>query len=1216
MARKPLVIQSTTSIDPKDQGRWNDFDQITAFIPTIETPEINADEEDINKVISGIPSPWARMLIFRYAIDSSDQSKKQDKKALRGIMTFYDQVITEWKALLALMALSTDKIKVKKVPLEGSFSPKEVTRYNPYELKSGLGAMLFEEKDLWSDLLDHPKGATGHIPFLQTIHYKINSENLVLIGATSPYSLVFTPPVIKLSSNESIRFYDTGRKKWMDPCSRKLTEEEVQKIYDFLLYIEDQLGAFEDAINLKRQNKPETLQRTGGLTQVIRNFRNELLAYSGKHAFALRLNNLFSNSLGFSAPFSLLFNAEAKLYLNLDNGRFHKRQSKDDGLQKVALEEFLAPSSTAVEVVFAKDESYESYARNAAYLLETEGRYFALPLSEKGILQFEKNLGNLLKGRRSKEDFHLLSASLKDGELKVKLRVKFFTDNPDDENEVDFAETVRSYKCELAGRLAKQKIIVWPDFVSESWQNYYYYSDLPHNDQNSEVTAHPLLGNHQLELLTNDDSKVPKLYRNIVTSVEAIKDSPQPQAVLSVKNPEKSTSTIHYEIFEANRPFVGTELWYGQNNPQVAGYLIACAAEQVEDRELLLRTFDEQGSKSAKVTVGIDFGSNNTAVSYFTHESDQILKLVGFKNRRRVFLGSDRISGRHDSEARLSELFFIHKEEPLGQVKSMMITHNENRLFRPDIDRKSAVLGGIPVFEPNLPIKGIPSKNKDTNYEIYMGNGTALVKYNMKWAIDSRENDYKFAYLKTLWLQINAEIFDLGYQPGILKWAIPSAMSRTIATNYNTLWGDVVRYCAPIKGTEVQIEDYISETVAVAKYAITADTHNLPGGGINVGEGTLGIGFDVGGSTTDILLVVKPGGNREEVLAMQSSVLIAAHAISDAAKKSKKIQQTLKKFVEKKGHKLHLTGISNINEETASYYLNAIFDRLEERDLEELYRDFYTGNCQEIFAITSYVTGVLLFYVGQLAARVIEVQDIQIDRFAIGLYGKGGNIFNWIPTVMRQDGVAYYQECFFAGLGVESKKEELKKQLNNTQEKEEKERIEAAIQRLSVKFSISDTTNFKTNPKHNKSEVAYGLSSPTKLALSSSEKAIPEILGEEGYQFGDTTLSSIDETKAAYLLKLNQTFAPPKEFKKLNEFISIYGRFVRQYKLIDVDVITKGTENLARDHFINYVKGLPQYLEAQKQGETTFDFKAPMFILEAMCLLDKIILPECFEKNN
>lgn len=63
------------------------------FINGITTSEINRETDDINKVISGIPTPFARTRIFKHALENFNNNNP------RGLDTFSTILCDEWKGL-------------------------------------------------------------------------------------------------------------------------------------------------------------------------------------------------------------------------------------------------------------------------------------------------------------------------------------------------------------------------------------------------------------------------------------------------------------------------------------------------------------------------------------------------------------------------------------------------------------------------------------------------------------------------------------------------------------------------------------------------------------------------------------------------------------------------------------------------------------------------------------------------------------------------------------------------------------------------------------------------------------------------------------------------------------------------------------------------------------------------------------------------------------
>jgi hypothetical protein len=996
MKSTPLVIKSTKNIAPGSLKVWNKYTAATSLIKSIDATAA-ADKDGKNdgntsKIISGIPTPWARATIFKYAIEATDDG------LAKGLKDFYDKIKLEWRALLALIALQrSNDIRVKKIILNGDMD-------NPSDFKARLGSMLFEEERLWKK----PNTAlAGNHPYIQLIQCKID-DRYVTVGATSPYSIVFTPPQLKSGKDTLTKFIKDDN--WIDPIKCDLTQQELQKIYDTVTYIKEKLGKYAQDLNIG----------TSSLESALKEYQKGLLDYKnfGVSGKKIKRNNLFNREALFETPFDTLFNAEAKLYER--DGRFYKLGQGDQ--LDFRVEEFLAESKTAVEITFKSGEG-EAAIKNTAHLLQVkpkgnkgvpETRYFAVPLSEKGILYFQDKLEDLLDETTGG---HTLKAEIKNSDsgkrLKVYLQIEFYTGGPNNETDITTVESV--LELSSAANLLNERVVVWPNFISNNWNKYYLYSDLPHNLKNDEVRAFPLLGtidsNNGIQL-----QSVNSHLKYIESSSPGSEDTNIKEVKIPVKHPDNASSTIlKYEIYESELPFVGIELRVGRDESEKAGYLITKnISNTAKDGERKLEFRDIRQLNDG--IVGIDFGSNNTCFSYYsTAQSKQ--KLITLHNRRRFFIGSER-SEDGNEVANGMELFFFNKTETFGQLKSMLVAHNKIRLSDSVNSIKEVVRGGFAVMEKNLPISSGKMKNPEFHYDLEINRNPIDTIHNMKWSPDNDLNSYKYSYLKVLWLQINAELYLEEHKPRILRWAYPSAMSNSMKNLYEILWCEVVQKVKPISpqdGDKFEIES-LTEGTAVATYAIQSPaSEEDPGGRLAVGTGTMGIGYDVGGSTTDILILINKKGVTSPMLAKQSSILLAAQYLSKAIKKSTRIQGILKDFL--RSENIKVFGIEKMNSDNAPYFLNAVFDRLTVDQLKSMYRYFYTKNEKGIFAIVAYVSGLISYYTGQLAARVIKEENIAIDYITKGIYGKGGNIFNWITTVMGDDGTKYYKDCFFAGLG-------------------------------------------------------------------------------------------------------------------------------------------------------------------------------------------------------
>lgn len=72
MAKKALLISSNVQSPSGATGVWNNINNIaSAYIKGIQTGKLldTIDPQALQALISGVPSPWARAKLFKYALD-------------------------------------------------------------------------------------------------------------------------------------------------------------------------------------------------------------------------------------------------------------------------------------------------------------------------------------------------------------------------------------------------------------------------------------------------------------------------------------------------------------------------------------------------------------------------------------------------------------------------------------------------------------------------------------------------------------------------------------------------------------------------------------------------------------------------------------------------------------------------------------------------------------------------------------------------------------------------------------------------------------------------------------------------------------------------------------------------------------------------------------------------------------------------------------------
>ncbi len=1172
MKYKPLIINTNKGQAEGTPAVWNEMQNVQNFIKDISTPTVNTAQGsvELSAVISGIPTPWARAMMFRYAIEYTAPAQAISLTSTNefGVFSFFKSLQDEWKGLIAVLALDNSPISVEKVEL------KYDRPDNLFEVKGALGNMLFDSKHLYADPEEIERNQDTP-PYIQILKY-----NGTVIGGTSPHSLLFAAPVYQIQPNKSISaFYKNGR--FTNPVIY-LDNEGLQKLFVYVQFIRENIVRFQDKLSIAKKPKHDlTLVKN-----FLAGFEQEIIDQARKNGFEINLEGLVGSLDKFKKPFDIVFNSESKIYGY--QGNFYSQKINENS-KEVNLSELLLPADThLVELRFAPNESVE---KCAVHLLEVQGderkRFYALPFSQTGMIHFEETLHLLLGKVKDSNYRNTLTAVYEPEKRQVKVTLTLEIDNGKSNLTI---ESIYGESKTQDYILNSKKIIAFPDFVSDAWQSYYLYSELPHNT-NEVVRAHPILADYDFKF-------------KIIPKNPDIKDSHDSLTVLGNQNLSGSNllvqydydklgaTNIKYEIYESKLPFKGMELRsqnLAQGGNKVCGYLVSKDIRQSDKYSFKKLQFNSL--QAAKI--GFDFGSNNICVSFAKSYSQP--QLVHFKNRRRFFLGNEIEDEQKVKPAEPNELFFFQNEERMGQLKSMVLVHDEKRLPKGEMDIAKAVSGGFPVFEYNVPVS---EPVTSTKYTVRLGTSQAEIYYNMKWSHVDKENKYKEALLKTLWLKIYAELFaENEAYPAELAWAYPSAMSESTRIQYGLLWESVTmqkplnEQYAKAKVAAVHSMDgrALTESEAVCKYALSSL------GGMSPSQDILVVGYDVGGSTTDILMILKvkdANGNYVNRLIKQSSVLVAASALADSVKKSRKLQTAIQTFVEQTPHIGTIYGIKNINEQTAPYFLNVLFDRLKEEDLDNLYKTFFRTEAKEIFAVTAFITGLLSFYSGQITAKVMEKYP-EIKMVQRGYYGKGGKIFEWLPSVVQGLGEQFYNDCFLAGLQVSGSKF----LVENTNKEQETRNIRLLS---------------SLGGKHHKSEVSFGLSASQEVDMKNSGE-IPEIIGESGYRFNNQEFTHLDKIEINHLENFDGAFGVPSQFAQLQKFVDLYCQFADRFKLINTQIIRREMEFLPVT-FRNYLTTHPEYVAARerKARGDSFDFNSPLIVLEGMCLFERVILGKCF----
>ena len=96
---KALLIKSYTNLTTGTQGQWNELNMASSYIQGIETGKIleGLTAEKLAALISGVPTPWARAKLFKFALQTIASPDPNIKAS--GLQQFYDMLygVDGWK---------------------------------------------------------------------------------------------------------------------------------------------------------------------------------------------------------------------------------------------------------------------------------------------------------------------------------------------------------------------------------------------------------------------------------------------------------------------------------------------------------------------------------------------------------------------------------------------------------------------------------------------------------------------------------------------------------------------------------------------------------------------------------------------------------------------------------------------------------------------------------------------------------------------------------------------------------------------------------------------------------------------------------------------------------------------------------------------------------------------------------------------------------------
>lgn len=1307
MPNKPLTIDVTAQATPNGSlDKWVPLGNTTIFIQSILTPQLDK-KTNIGQLVSGIPTAFARVDLFKKAIEYvANSTAEMREQKTRNLLTYYEQLVDEWRGLIACIALDYAHISVRKIDLAYSDGATMNQTANVYEPKGAFGNMLLKRKPLWME-----QNATQNskaVPFINVIKYRGQ-----VVGASSPECLLFTSTGYKCEPAADRPWISVETGKFIDPVKSVMNADQVAALH---AYIEHLIHGLDGMRQYYNQGSHQLTVDYTAIRNELRKWQDEVAAYAAREGY----NNIDRGTIppvnaDFSEPFRDLFCHKDILYgvegviTEIDGKGAIEFDPKN-----LLLDDSAQPARLNLNISKEDLQNLPILVMTATQKGSDKEMYFALPLSALGLNVFGKNVASLVgmsggTGTIPSTLKATFDPSLMKDNLEVNLTIVTNT---------GIRRTFRKvYTTNSA--ISNKDILIWPNFISPQWNAYYMYSELPHNVSSEGYRAFPFVGQMQddyFRIVVDEKSNEPILLSEDgrITASKEIVDA----ELLVMSNDNTAGNRYQYEIYRSNKPFKGVRLQTPTSND--GGYLLINYSSS--QGSLLPRDLMLPGATPmlTEVRLGVDFGSTNTSIAYSTGQKESG---ITFKNQRVSLMGNELRSNMANTKE--NQVFFFQgygSDTESNAIKSVLTLHDPHRLPKqkqgesPTMILSREVVGGFPSFSDNLPFFTSDEKTITLKYPNGVDQVTQI--HNMKWEDNELDKAYKSAYLRTLMLHVYAALFEEKKVPTSLKWSFPSSMKGPLLYSYEDIWRSLSDI-SPVLHTDgnkypLTISKYMNagsigsfnsgefgstqesatpaaptqggfgggqgsfgggfgsgsfgsaETATPAPAAQGGFGGGSFGGGFggndsgfggSFGGGTsfnggenmapeaeepkgfmpddperkieydpallyknvtndnpslseaeavanfvvanhsravnvLTLNFDVGGSTTDISALFNLR-NGDVTMIKQNSIRFAAQRVSEAVGHFPNFKDVLNQIAQK--YKLRMVGLNygpdSYNEKTAPYFFNQIVNRLDDSQLEDLYRNI-VSNCPGLMCVNLYVTGLLMFYAGQMAHKLVEDLKRTSDQewpakqrplVRITFAGKGSRLFQWLQVVNPSAAQEYYTGSFVLGYGRQAL-------LNNLQNWPQ-----IILPELGNKFI--------------KYEVSMGLAKGDTELFKPTKDTPSEIIGETGFRvlgedqqwrevdFINSLTPEMIQMIGIKFVKQPGSNAQGK-FRQFCEFFYSAAQTLFQWS-VNPNVLANACDQL---DVTGYVQQMEEYRlsERESRGGKPFNFVAPLIILEGM----------------
>lgn len=1311
MPNKPLTIDVAKNAIPSGSlDNWTPLGNTTVFIKAIITPPLTKNT-NIGRLVSGIPTAFARVDLFKTALDHVAVRGMQRND--NNLVGYYSRLVDEWRGLIACMALDYAHISVRKIDMAYSDGNDITTTANVYEPKGAFGNMLLRRSNRWRDLSLPDNAVTA--PYINVIKYKDQ-----VVGATSPESLLFTSTGYRCKEADEQPWIDITTGKFIDPLKSAMSPTQLATLHAYIGHL---LNGLTQAENYYQALDASERVDYKSIRAVLQSWQADVERRAENEGVDLTTGSIPPVSACFHGPFQNLF-CYKDIFYGQEGEVSTQPGDKTNPVvfdpKDLLLDENANIAKLDLNIDISDIKNLPALVLTADIKgMPGEKAYFALPLSAQGLNVFGANVATLVG----------MAAS----NAAVKSTLKAIYDPNASKENLEVVLTLvteANSKRELkkiytsSGEIKNKDILLWPDFITPQWNRYYMYSELPHNGTTESYRAFPFVGERikgGLFRIIVDDYNNPVLLSSggSITVQKNLADA----ELLVQSNAAVANNPYRYEIYRSDKPFKGVRLL--SPTGKEGGYLLVNYSSDQGSKLPRNWMQDGSGPQLKEVRLGIDFGSTNTSIAFsdISEPNEQGFEFVS----HRVSLMGNEMDGK-PIHPRENQVFFFYGGKAgikSNAVKSVLTIHDNRRLpalkqgYTLKMRDEQEVIGGFPCFVDNLPFANSDAAKITLNYPNGVGEVTQI--HNMKWEDSDAAKSHKSAFLRTLLLEVYANLFADGYVPVSLKWSYPSAMRGQLLYSYHDIWKGLNGILPVRKLSGQSYELNVSncnegsfteepgwgenDNMADSELTTSFDSgfgnsgsfsgsdnfgnggfgsgyfsdggsfeHSLENGGstdsfgeafnsdqksgtadteapatedfmpddpareiaykikqlypdgdlksnpslseaeavansvfrvVSQSRDTLTLCFDVGGSTTDISALfglADSNGKQQMSMIKQNSIRFAAQRVSRAVSKFPEFQNVLSNICAK--YNIQMVGLNygknTYSESTAPYFFDQIVNRLDNGQLVDLYENI-SANCPRLMCVNMYVTGLLMFYAGQIARKLVDdllhnsAQEWSKSkpRVQITFAGKGSRLFQWLSVKGDKNSDRYYQGMFIRGYGGPAIMDR------------------TLTPPLKIIIPELDSPEIKY-------EVSKGLAKGN-TELHSPQNSLPtEIIGESGFMLtgNDHVNRRVEFTNSLTPAMLNEIgtrlFADP-ERRQTDMFTTFCSFFYSATNGLCGWAVNPNTlERACRGiDIVHYVQNLPEYRAAREEAKRSgrpFNFVAPLIILEGMKFYDDTLM--------